>query len=435
MLELIRELYPICRSIAGEGIRSTIRRISRDISLDLVETPTGTPVFDWIVPREWSLTRATLRRTSGELLIDSDVHNLHVLNYSMPFAARVPASELSKHLHSLPDKPGWIPYRTSYYNPTWGLCAAHQSRSTWDDAEYDVDIDVKIAEGSLTYGEFVAAGESPAEVLFSCHACHPSLANDNLAGIAVGVELARWLSMRRNRLSYRIVFQPGTIGAITWLARNVENTKHIVAGTVLSCLGDAGVVHFKRPRRENSLTDVAMRRVLMRVAPGHVVRPFVPYGYDERQYCSPGFDLPIGCLMRTPNGEFPQYHTSGDDASIVSESSLEHSLTLLKAFVDEVESMYGQHVEPSRDVLLGGGVRYRSLNPHCEPMLGRRGLYSAMGGRSDVPQLQMALLWILNYADGRHGLDWIAERSAIAMSTIEHASGLLKDASLLTADQ
>ncbi len=430
MLDLIRELFPICRSIAGEGIRATLRRVGQEIPLQFVETPTGTPVLDWVVPREWTLRRATLARTSGELVIDSDRHNLHVLNYSIAFRGRVGPGELARHLHSMPEKPDWIPYRTSYYNPTWGLCCSEADRRLMNDAEYDVDIDVELKDGSLTYAECFIPGTSDREVLFSCHSCHPSLVNDNLAGIAVATELAKWLGQRAGKLSYRLVFLPGTIGSITWLARNPNASQRIVAGLVLSCLGDRGVMHYKRSRRETSATDRIIEQIFADRNRNDFVRDFVPYGYDERQYCSPGFNLPVGCLMRTPNGEYPQYHSSADDVSVVDHASLDDSLDVLKSFVGKIEAANLADQTPS-SVSLGTSDRYMNLSPRAEPMLGRRGLYAAMGGRANVPELQMAMLWVLNYSDGLHGIDWIAVRSKLSRETIAQAVELLAAANLL----
>jgi aminopeptidase-like protein len=431
MLELIRELFPICRSIAGHGLRETITRIGSRIPLTVHEVPTGTPAFDWTVPQEWTLRRATLRHSSGKIVADTDVHNLHVLNYSTPFRGTLSREALQANLHSMPDKPDWIPYRTSYYKPVWGICLPHRVREALPAGEYDVNVDTSIAEGALTYGELFIPGKSADEVLFSTHCCHPSLANDNLSGIAVAVELAKWLSTRDNALSYRFVFLPGTIGSITWLSRNVETTRRIVAGLVLSCVGDNGAFHYKRSRQETSLTDRAVENVLQESGQPHVVRDFIPYGYDERQYCSPGFNLPVGCFMRTPNGEYPEYHTSADDVSFVREEALRRSVEMLQRVVARMESMHatsGPHPSPLPE---GEGTRYLNTNPYCEPQLGRRGMYAMMGGKASVPDLQMALLWVLNYSDGLHGLDWIAARSKIAKPTIDEAADLLQRAGLL----
>lgn len=433
MIDLLRDLFPICRSIAGSGLRATIHRIAAEIPLRIHEYPTGTPVFDWAVPQEWSLTRATLRDPAGQLIADSDLCNLHVLNYSIPYRGRLSREALQPNLHSMPDKPDWIPYRTSYYKPVWGICLPDRVRQSIPAGEYGVEVDTTIKDGSLTVGELLIPGRSDREVLFSTHCCHPSLANDNLSGIAVAVELARWLATRDNALSYRFVFLPGTIGSISWLAHSVEATKRIVAGLVLSCVGNVGPFTYKQSRREVSLIDLAVEQVLNERGQTFSIRPFIPYGYDERQYCSPGFNLPIGCFMRTPNGEYPEYHTSADDLSFVRESAMRDSVETLKQVVERVERLAGlSEARPtSPRAVQGEGPRFISRNPHCEPQLGRRGLYAMMGGKATVPDLQMALLWMLNYGDGQHGIDWIARRSHIAPETLSEAVNLLKAVDLL----
>lgn len=431
MLELINELFPICRSIAGPGLRQTLQRIQRRVPIEIHEVPTGTQAFDWTVPQEWTLRRATLRDPSGKLIADTDVNNLHVLNFSTPFSGKLALEQLRPHLHSMADKPKWIPYRTSYYKPVWGICLPHEAAAALPEGEYDANIDTTIADGSLSYGELFIPGKSKDEVFFSTHCCHPSLANDNLSGIAVAIELAKWLASRDNVLSYRFVFIPGTIGSITWLSQNAHKTSRIVAGLVLSCLGDGGAFTYKRSRQESSLADQAVTRALIQSGEKHSIRDFVPYGYDERQYCSPGFDLPVGCLMRTPNGEYAEYHTSADDTSFVREDALRGSVEMLKSIVWQIELAAGRPaVRGSVD--RGDGHRYMNLNPHCEPQLGRRGLYAMMGGKASVPDLQMALLWVLNYSDGQHGVDWIARRSKIDPKTIDAAVTLLSRANLLS---
>lgn len=430
MLDLLRELFPICRSIAGDGLRETIGRIAARVPLTIHEVPTGTPAFDWTVPQEWSLRRATLRAPGGAIVADTDESNLHIVNYSTPFRGTLTLDQLQSHLHSMPDKPAWVPYRTSYYKPTWGFCLRDDVRHALPAGEYEVDVNTTIRDGALTYGELVIPGRSDREVLFSAHCCHPSLANDNLSGIAVAMELARRLMSRDNALTYRFVFAPGTIGAITWLSRNVETTQRIVAGLTLSCLGDRGGFTFKRSRQGDSLIDRAVE-----AAGVESIRDFIPYGYDERQYCSPGFDLPIGCLTRSSYGEFAEYHTSADDLSLIDEAALRGSVETLERIVGHLESAGGrQSLAPaSRRDALHGGPRYRNLNPHCEPQLGRRGLYAMTGGHAHAPTLQMALLWVLNYSDGRHGVDWIAARAKIDRPTIDHAVELLTQTNLLAS--
>lgn len=415
MLSLARALYPICRSITGDGLRQTLKLIGTEIPLQITEVPTGTRVFDWTVPEEWNLRRATLVAPDGRLIADTRVHNLHVLNYSSPMDATLPLSELRPHLFSMRDKPDWIPYRTSYYARNWGFCLPHRVVESLAEGEYRVRIDTTLAPGSLSYGECLIQGETAEEVILSAHACHPSLANDNLSGITIAVALAKELSRRRNRYSYRFIFAPGTIGSICWLARNHDHVGRIRHGLVLSCLGDAGSINYKRSRRETAEIDRVVEHVLREADEPHAISDFVPYGYDERQYCSPGFNLPVGVLMRTPNGQYPEYHTSADNLDLLKPEALEHSLNTLRKIVNTLEH----------------NARYLNLNPHCEPQLGKRGLYASTGGLAKPPGYEMALLWVLNYSDGEHDLLDISDRSKIPFDTIATAARMLREANLL----
>jgi aminopeptidase-like protein len=415
MMALIEELFPICRSITGNGVRRTLAILRRYLPLEVNEVPSGTAVLDWTVPPEWNIRGAYLARQDGSRIVDFATNNLHVVQYSRSVDATIPLAELSPHLHSLPDHPEWIPYRTSYYTEYWGFCLTHRQLSDLTDGLYRVVIDSDLAPGFLTYGELLIPGATDDTVLFSCHVCHPSLANDNLSGVAVATMLARHIQTVRVRHSYRFLFIPGTIGSITWLARNEDKVERIVHGLVLSCLGDAGGMTYKQSRRANATIDRIVAHVLRHDEVPHHIRPFVPYGYDERQYCSPGFDLPVGCLMRTPNGEYPEYHSSADDMSLLCSESLSHSLGVLQRIVAIIE----------------GDAVYRSRNPKGEPQLGRRGLYATMGGQRSAGYDQMALLWILNLTDGRHSLLDIAERAGLPFATIRAAADALLDAELL----
>jgi aminopeptidase-like protein len=413
MHALVAELFPICRSITGEGLRETLRRLQRLAPLELHEVPSGTPVLDWMVPKEWNIRDAWVANPRGERVIDFRRHNLHVVSYSAPVRRRMTLGELREHLHSLPEHPDWIPYRTSYYAENWGFCVSHRVLESLPEGEYDVCIDSTLAPGHLTYGELFLPGSTPDEILFSCHSCHPSLANDNLAGTAVAIWLARQLAGLPRRHGMRFLFIPGTIGSITWLARNEEAIGRIRHGLVLSCLGDGGRSTYKRSRRGDALVDRAAAHVL-RHGGDHELLAFVPYGYDERQYCSPGFDLPVGCLTRTPNGRFPEYHTSADDLDFVRPEALEDSLAKALAVVEVLEQ----------------DASYVNLSPKGEPQLGRRGLYGNTGGTTP-PGFEMALLWVLNLSDGRHSLLDIAERSGTPFPVIRHAAEALLTHALL----
>jgi aminopeptidase-like protein len=415
MRPLMEQLYPICRSITGQGVRDTLAMIGSRIGLDMVAVPTGTQAFDWTVPKEWNVKEAYIKGPSGETVVDFARLNLHLVNYSAPFRGVMSLSDLKPHLHSLPEHPDWVPYRTSYYSETWGFCLSHNQLQSLPEGSYEVVVDTSLGNGVLNYGEYLVQGETEKEVLFSCHICHPSLGNDNLSGIAVATSLADMLTRTKTRLSYRFLFIPGTIGSIVWLSRNEERVSRIVHGLVLTCIGDAGGFTYKRSRRGDSLTDRYMEHALRRFGVPSQIQDFSPYGYDERQFCSPGFDLPVGCLMRTPHGCYPEYHTSADNLEFVKQQSLEESLRLCLDFIDLAEN----------DAVLV------NQSPKCEPQLGRRGLYKAVGGQHRQQDFQMAVLWILNQSDGQHSLLDIAERSGIDFATIRHAAERLRDADLL----
>jgi len=415
MMRLAEELYPICRSITGDGVRQTLAVLKRHIPLESLEVPSGTPAFDWTVPREWNIRGAYIADESGKHIVDFADHNLHIVHYSLPMDEVMPLEKLRPHLHSLPESPDWIPYRTSYYSDNWGFCLTQRTLDALAPGDYRVVIDSSLREGHLTYGEVNLPGASEDTVLISCHVCHPSLANDNLSGIAVATMLARHLQAAPRRYSYRLLFIPGTIGSLVWLSRNEHELTRIRHGLVLSCLGDAGGMTYKQSRRGSAAIDRIVAHVLRHDGGPHRITPFTPYGYDERQYCSPGFDLPVGCLMRTPNGQYAEYHSSADNLALLRPQSLEHSLDMLKRIVAVIE----------------GDAAYRSLNPKGEPQLGRRGLYSAMGGHRSVGYDQMALLWVLNFADGRHSLLETAERANMPFAAIRSAADALEAVGLL----
>ncbi len=415
MHALVSELYPICRSITGEGLRRTLRVLQRETPLTIQEVPSGTAVLDWTVPREWNIRDAWVANAKGERVIDFKRSNLHVVNYSVPVRRRMSLSELRPRLHSLPDRPDWIPYRTSYYQEDWGFCLAHRDLERLPEGEYEAVVDATLADGSLSYGEIFLPGETSDEVLFSAHACHPSLANDNLSGLALLTVLARMLAAASRRYSYRFLFVPGTIGSITWLARNEAAVSRIRHGLVAACVGDAGPVTYKKSRRGDAEVDRAAAHVLKQSGRPHSVVDFTPYGYDERQYGSPGFDLAVGSLTRTPHGRYPEYHTSADDLSFVRPDALADSLSAYLSVV----------------AVLEGNGRYRNTSPRGEPQLGRRGLYGSMGGYPDPGQLQMAMLWVLNQSDGGPTLLDIADRSGIAFDTIRAGADLLVEHRLL----
>ena len=321
---------------------------------------------------------------------------------------------LRPHLFTLPDRPDWVPYRTSYYTESWGFCLSRRQLDALGPGDYEVCIDSSLEPGSLTYGEVYLPGESTNEVLISAHVCHPSLANDNLSGVIIAAHLAQLLDQVSRRYSYRFLFAPGTIGAITWLARNEAASQSIRHGFVLAGLGDAGRLTYKKSRWGNATIDRAATHVLQGLG-DHAIVDFSPYGYDERQFCSPGFDLPVGRLSRTPPGASVEYHTSADNLQFVHAPKLAAALTACLGIVDVLE----------RD------RTYVNQSPKCEPQLGTRGLYHAVGGPANAHADELAMLWVLNLSDGQHSLLDVAERSGLGFSEIARAAAVLQDHSLL----
>lgn len=412
--DFIREAQPFVRSITGHGLRQTLEAVRKRIPISVESVPSGQPALDWVIPPEWRLHDAWIADSSGRRVVELAQSPLRVMSYSTPVRARMPLSELRKHVHTLPDRPGWIPYRTSYYREDWAFCLRHTELEALSDGDYDVCVDSEfLPGGELNYGELLIPGETDDEVLISCHCCHPGTCNDNLSGVGVAIALAQELSGRRNRLSYRFVFVPGTIGSIAWLARNEPNLHRIEHGLVLAGVGDAAPFTYKASRRGDTTIDRAMRHVL--ASREHRLMDFEPYGYDERQYCSPGFDLPVGCLMRSKHGTYPEYHTSADDLDFVRTERLAESVDVcLEAFA----------------VLEGNGT-YLNLSPRGEPQLGRRGLYRALGGLSSAGDAELAMLWVLSYSDGRHDLLDIATRSKLSFVAVRTAADALLEHDLL----
>ncbi len=416
MYGLVERLYPLIRSITGDGVRETFRLVGEVTPLEVHEVPTGTQVLDWTVPPEWNVREAWVKDPSGQVVVDVRDLNLHLFGYSIPIHERVPLERLQEHLHSLPEQPDLVPWRNSYYEEAWGFCLADRVRRSLPQGEYEVCIDTSLEPGSLTYAECVVPGRTDREVLITAHTCHPALANDNLSGIAVAAYLARTLRERgRPRYTYRFLFAPGTIGAITWLGTHQQDARRIDHGLVLSCLGDTSPFTYKRTFTGGHDIDRAVEQVLRERDAGTAL-DYYPYGYDERQYNSPGFRLPVGGLMRARHGTFPEYHTSADNLDFVSPTALEESLEMLTTVVDVIE----------------GNERHLSLNPMGEPQLGRRGLFRSLGGLDDPAGTELALLWVLATADGQHDLLAVAERSGLRFHTVRHAATLLHQHDLVS---
>lgn len=418
MLDLMRTLHPLCRSLTGDGVRETLRIIDRVLPLDIVEVPTGTPIFDWTVPREWNIADAWVADLDGRRIVDFRESNLHVVGYSVPVRSQMTGAELQEHLHVHPERPDWVPAVTAYWDETWGFCVTEaQRRQIRPDARYDVCIDSRLEDGHLTYAEAVLPGRTSEEVLLTTYICHPSLCNDNLSGIALLAVLGRFLSGRSLQYTYRFLFSPGTVGPLAWLSRNLDRLDRISNGLVVCCAGDPGHVTFKRSRRGDAEIDRAAAHVLRASRPDALVEDFVPWGGDERQFCSPGFNLPVGVLMRSGHGCFPEYHSSADDFDLVRPESLADSLAAALEIIDVLEQ----------------NAVYRSRSPYGEPQLGRRGLYGSVGaGAPDDEELfNRAVLWTLNLSDGEHSLLDVAERAQLPFATVARAARALVAADLL----
>ena len=416
MDKLMRRLFPICRSITGEGVRQTLGILSEYIPLEIREAASGARAFDWTVPREWNIRDAYIKGPDGQKIVDFQKNNLHVMSYSAPVSAKMTLAELRPHLYSLPDQPDLVPYRTSYYDEGWGFCLSHNVLQALPEGEYEAVIDSELKDGSLTYGEYYLPGTTKDEILFSAYVCHPSMANDNLSGVVLAAFLARELAaLPRRRYSYRFLFAPETIGALVWLSQNERHAKRVKHGLVMTCVGDAGAFTYKKSRQGAAEIDRAVMQVLRDSGQEHNLMDFYPYGSDERQYCSPGFDLPVGCFMRTSYGKFPQYHTSADDLSFANGENIQGTM---EKYLEVI-------------ALLEKNRRYRNLYPKGEPMLGRRGLYKKPGGAIEHPREGIGKLWVLNQSDGTKSLLDIAERSGLKFSEIAAAAEDLLEAKLI----
>ncbi len=415
LLRLMSRLYPICRSITGQGVRDTLRILSEVIPLEVHEVPTGTPVFDWTVPREWVIRDAWVKDPDGTKIVDFQRSNLEVVNYSGPIHRTIDLAELRQHLYSIPDRPDWTPHRTSYYRATWGFCAPHRVVEALSEGEYEVLVDADLIDGSLTYGEYFIPGETADEVLFSTHVCHPSLANDNLTGMVVASYLAAWIGTAPRRHGYRFLFIPGTIGSLTWLSRNEAVLPRIRHGLVLAGLGDPGGPTYKRTIGGQAGIDRIVERTLRAAGGPYSIVDYDPWGYDERQFNSPGFRLPVGLLSRTPHGTYPQYHTSADDLDFVVPEQVVAALALVRTIVATIEH----------------DRRWLNLSPKGEPQLGRRGLYGSVGGRAGLAPRELAVLWVLAMSDGTTSLVDIADRSGLPVSEVETAAQALAAVDLL----
>jgi aminopeptidase-like protein len=416
MMVLMRTLYPLARSITGPGVRDTLSHIGSRIAIDITELPSGTPVFDWTVPPEWSIHDAYLEHESGRRFAEFSSSNLHVVSYSVPVDRTLSLEELRPYLHSLPQHPDWIPFRSSYYRPDWGFCLADRELQSLPSGKYRAVIRSELRPGSLTWGEFVHRGQTKDEMLLFAHTCHPSLCNDNLSGIVVATEVAEVLARCDTRLSYRVLFAPATIGSIAWMAARESQLANIKHGLVLAMLGNEGALKYQRTKFGKAPIDLAAEAVLLRQHSDTQILDFSPWGFDERQFNSPGIGLSVGRLTRAISGEFVEEHTSADNLELIAARSLAEAWLAVLRIIEAVES----------------DQRWINTSPKGEPQLGRRGLYRQSGGYYDcVPERHMALLWLLQLSDGEHSLLEIAHRSGLDPGLLVACAADLRGAGLL----
>ncbi len=439
MFQLMEKLYPICRSITGDGVRKTLEIIKKEIPLQIHEIPTGEKVFDWTIPKEWNIYDAYIIDPEGKKIVDFKESNLHVLNYSIPVNQKISLSELKKHIHTIPEKPNVVPYVTSYYSENWGFCMTHNDFLNLKEGKYHVVIDSKLEEGSLTYGEFSIPGKSDFEILLSCYVCHPSMCNDNLSGVVLLTQIAKYLKNIKNNYSIRFIFVPETIGAITWIHQNEANLSKIKHGLVATCLGDSGKFTYKKSRQGNAEIDKTVIGILENSNCEFKTVDFFPWGSDERQFCSPGFDLPIGSLMRSMYGtdEFPEYHTSDDNLEFMNIESLRESFEKYIEIIESIDKNFSEkHMKQNKykDNSISKSEIYLNLFPKCEPQLGRRGVYRTLGGQNnslETRKNEFAIFWVLNLSDGQHSILDIIQRSGFEEKVIRGAIKILIEKGLL----
>lgn len=417
MYLLADELFPLCRSITGKGTRDTLSRLQKEIpEISIFEVKSGTKVFDWTVPKEWRIEEAYIENSNGERIIDFKNNNLHVVGYSTPIDIVVNLEELNSHLYSLPDYPEWIPYVTSYYKERWGFCMTHNQRTTLKEDNYHVVIKSSLFAGSLSYAELLIPGKSEKEILLSTYVCHPSMANNELSGPVVQLHLAKWLLTQKNRkYSYRLVWIPETIGSITYISRNLEEMKRkVIAGYVLTCVGDERAISYVGSRKENTLADVAAKNVLHFMAPDYKYYDFLHRGSDERQYNAPGVDLPICSICCSKYHEYPEYHTSADDMTLITPIGLERAYNIYKAVIEAIEF----------------NAKYK-VNCYCEPQLGPRGLYPTESfNRSSISVQDM--MNFIAYADGTMDLFEISNLINVPVSRLHEIAIKLINAELFS---
>lgn len=417
LAKYFERLWPICRSITGEGFRTSLDILSEIMPTERLPFKTGEKVFDWTVPQEWNVKDAYLIDPNGKKRCSLQKNNLHLLGYSIPFQGKMKLDELKTHLYTLPDQPQAIPYLTSYYKEHWGFCLTHSEFQELPDGEYEVCIDSELKDGRVELGQAVLPGESKAEVLFSSYLCHPSMANNELSGPLLITHLYQRLKNRKLKYTYRFLITAETIGALCYLSKFGEDLKqNLIAGFQITCVGDPGPFTFKPSRRGHTIADRVAQRCLQNRNQPYSFEKFNPAdGSDERQYCSPGFDLPIATVTRTMYAKYAEYHTSLDNLDFICMESLQDSINFYEEMVDEIESL----------------KIYKSLNPYGEPQLGKRGLYPNLGSQKEMEERVNALMWALNMSDGTCETKEIAEKSGHSPELIENVLLDLKNHDLM----
>tara|TARA_Y100001937_G_C7135846_1_gene339937 strand:- start:678 stop:1988 length:1311 start_codon:yes stop_codon:yes gene_type:complete len=419
----VKDLYPICRSITGDGTYDTLKKIKKFIPLELKKIKSGEKVFDWTVPKEWNVKDAFIADEDGNKIIDFKKNNLHLVSYSEPIDRNVSYEELIKHLHYLKDNPDWIPYRTSYYNKDWGFCLSYNQFKKLKKTSYHVKIDTSLSDGYLRYGELYVKGKSEKEILFSTYTCHPSMCNDNLSGVSVLTKLAKSIGKMDLNYSYRFLFIPETIGSISWLAKNENKLEKIIGGMVVTCCGDRGKLNYKKSRIGNGLVDYFMSFTDINC------KEFAPMGSDERQFCSQGINLPIGCLTRTAYGEYDEYHTSADDLNFVQENYLNHTYIFLKNFISDMDSKSEHFFNLSEKKF-----KVQKKYTKAEVNLGEKGLYTNIGGVAGLKGKNnhvKAIKWLMNYSDGDYNLGNISMMSKTNLEYLNDVALNLTERGLL----
>jgi aminopeptidase-like protein len=387
MYHLAKNLFKLNRSLTGEGVRETLNILREIVPIEIKSIQSSSQVFDWTVPKEWVIRNAWIITPSGTKICDFFSNNLHLVGYSVPINARITRKELEEHLHSLPDQPDAIPYITSYYKEYWGFCLSHNERLTLEEGIYEVFIDSELIEGVLNYADLVIPGKSTKEILFSTYICHPSMANNELSGPVLAVELAKMLLKTENEYTYRFVFVPETIGSLVYLSKHLNHLKHnVIAGYVLTCVGDDNAVSYLESRYGNTYADKVARFALDDMKIDYKHYSFLERGSDERQYCAPGIDLPVCSVMRSKYGTYPEYHTSLDNLNYISPQGLQLSYDIYIRIIDVIENN-----------------KIYIFNVLGEPQLGKRGLYPNISSKDSGSSVR-DMMNIITYLDGSNDL-------------------------------